>query len=114
MNVMAFALDKERLSIIEHHRRFYPTLFSTPTYELLMHLVVQADYLYEEAMKQATYRSYPCAAWEREYADECRLAYEHVALMKDQVSESWVKLQAFDWNVAYGMGVHEATERMAK
>jgi hypothetical protein len=109
MRVMAFAMDEGRLRIIEHNRRFYADRYSTPVYEHSMELVVQGDFLYHESLALRRFGQPESA-----YAAECRLAYEHVYLMHQQVSESWQKLQAFDWNVSYGMSPEAAAERMAR
>jgi hypothetical protein len=109
MRVMAFAMDEGRLRIIEHQRKFYADKFSTPVYEHSMELVVQGDFLYHESLALRRF-----GQPEDAYAAECRLAYEHVYLMHQQVSESWQKLSAFDWNVSYGMSPEAAAERMAR
>jgi hypothetical protein len=101
MKVMAFAMDEERLRIIEHNRRFYAEQYSTPTYELSMELVVQCNYLYN-------------LMCESRASGDDRVAYEHVRTMHQQASASWQKLQVFDWNTSHGMSVEEATERMAR
>jgi hypothetical protein len=111
MRVLAFAMDEERLRIIEHHRRFYAEQFSTPVYELLMELIVQANYLYEQVNE---HNRFQMEAYQKRYVAELQLALDHVSIMHEQVSASWQKLQAFDWNVSYGMSLEEATERMTR